>query len=99
MQPMYGKDDATESGRQKADGRRQEPEGGKQKAESRRQMSDISSKPKDQSPKTKVLSHHKLFIVIEAFEDVGDVVHRLQAAAEAELHHRIGRVLLGRLLQ
>ena len=45
------------------------------------------------------LRHHKLLVVIETFEDVVDVVHRFQATAEAELHHRIRRVLLRRLLQ
>jgi len=32
-------------------------------------------------------SHDKLLVAIKAIEDVGDVVDRLESAAEAEFHH------------
>ena len=37
----------------------------------------------------------KLFVVIEALQNVGDVVDGFEAAAEAKLYHLITRVLLG----
>ena len=40
------------------------------------------------------LRNHKLFVVIEAFEDVADVVDGFKAAAETKLHHVVARVLL-----
>ena len=40
------------------------------------------------------LTNHKLFIVIEPLEDVGDVIHRFEAAAKAELYYGVRRVLL-----
>jgi hypothetical protein len=38
--------------------------------------------------------HHKLLVVIEAFENVGDVVDGFKATTEANLYHRVIRVLL-----
>ena len=42
----------------------------------------------------RLLADDELFVVVEAFEDERDVVHRLKAAAETELYHRVGDVLL-----
>jgi hypothetical protein len=41
-----------------------------------------------------LLSHHELFVVVEAFEDVAHVVDGFEAATETKLHHCIARVLL-----
>jgi hypothetical protein len=38
---------------------------------------------------TDKLGHYKLFVVVEALEDVGDVVDGFEAAAEAKLYHFI----------
>jgi hypothetical protein len=35
------------------------------------------------------LRHHELFVVIEALENVGDIVDRFEAAAETKLYHFI----------
>ncbi len=35
------------------------------------------------------LRHYKLFVVIEAFQDVADVVNRFKATTEAKLHHLV----------
>lgn len=40
------------------------------------------------------LRNHKLFVVVEAFEDVADVVDGFKAATETKLHHVVARVLL-----
>src|SRR5437660_12002198 len=41
----------------------------------------------------------ELFITIVSCEYVAHIIHRLEAATEAELHYRVDGVLLGRLLQ